>query len=79
MKLRGVVEWRGGGWWSISVIGPYPNQLTRLGTQVDVSGCGSSCLFVAAKLEPVRVTRGEINPGWRVCVSKTHADEAAAR
>lgn len=52
VKLEGV----------IAVICPYPNQLIRLGRQapgVDVLGCGSSCLFVAAKLEPLRDVRGD--------------------
>lgn len=51
------------------------NKAGHPGTRVDVSGCGSSCLFVAAKLKPVRVTRGEINPVRRGCVSKSHATE----
>lgn len=77
MKLGGVR--RGGFYLSNLSISKPINVAGHAGTRVDVSGCGSSCLFVAAKLEPVRVMREEINPGRRVCVSKTHADEAAAR
>lgn len=69
---------------SISVIclfsKPKPiNEAGHASARVEDSGCGSSCLFVVAKLEPVRMTRGEINPGRRACVSKTDPDEASTR
>lgn len=64
-------EWRSGeAEWqrereAISSISSCPNRLTR---RVDVSGCSWSCLIVAcvaAKLEPIRVMREEMNPGRR--------------